>query len=296
MKKKSLFLSVSVLALALTACGTEEENSTDSGNNAEAEEAEAGNDVEEEEAGEENEEENNSGTQEENEAENDHDNENNHNHDHEHEDNHEHDNNHSHDDHDHDNHNHDHDHDHSHDDEDQAIYDGYFEDEQIEDRPLTDWEGEWQSVYPYLQEGELEAVMEQKAEEDETMTAEDYTEYYETGYETDVDEIDIQDGTFTFRTGDSEMEAAYAYDGYEVLTYEAGNRGVRYIFAKEDGDDEMPAFIQFSDHAIFPTDAHHFHLYWGDDREALLDEVTNWPTYYPASMNAEEIREEMLAH
>jgi zinc transport system substrate-binding protein len=287
MKKQSFLLSASMLALVLTACGTEENN------NAEA----SANEEQTNNAAAENEENNNAddALEEEN-----RDHENNHSHEDDHEDNHKHDheNDHSHEEnHDHENdHNHNHDHDHDHDEEDQAIYDGYFDDEQIEDRELSDWEGEWQSVYPFLMEGELDPVMEQKAEEDESMTAEEYTSYYETGYETDVDYIDIQDDTFTFYADESEMEASYAYDGYEVLTYEAGNRGVRYIFAKDDGDEEMPEFIQFSDHAIFPTDAHHFHLYWGEDREQLLEEVTNWPTYYPAHMDEEEIREEMLAH
>jgi zinc transport system substrate-binding protein len=285
MKKQSFLLSASMLALVLTACGTEENN------NAEA----SANEEQTNNAAAENEENNNAddALEEEN-----RDHENNHSHEDDHEDNHKHDheNDHSHEEnHDHEN-DHNHDHDHDHDEEDQAIYDGYFDDEQIEDRELSDWEGEWQSVYPFLMEGELDPVMEQKAEEDESMTAEEYTSYYETGYETDVDYIDIQDDTFTFYTDESEMEASYAYDGYEVLTYEAGNRGVRYIFAKDDGDEGMPEFIQFSDHAIFPTDAHHFHLYWGEDREQLLEEVTNWPTYYPAHMDEEEIREEMLAH
>ncbi|TVP88189.1 MAG: metal-binding protein ZinT [Alkalicoccus sp.] len=268
-----------MLALVLTACGTEENNHADDS----ASEEQTDN------AAAENEESNNADDAHE---EKNHDHENNHSHKDDQEDNHNHDheNDHSNEE------NHDHDHDHSHDEEDQDIYDGYFDDEQIEDRELSDWEGEWQSVYPYLMEGELDPVMEQKAAEDESMTAEEYTSYYETGYETDVDYIDIQDDTFTFYTEESEMGASYTYDGYEVLTYEAGNRGVRYIFAKDDGDEEMPEFIQFSDHAIFPTDAHHFHLYWGDDREQLLEEVTNWPTYYPAHMDEEEIREEMLAH
>ncbi|PYZ96744.1 metal-binding protein ZinT [Alteribacter lacisalsi] len=188
------------------------------------------------------------------------------------------------------------DHDHSHDDESQAIYDGYFEDEQIEDRELSDWEGEWQSVYPYLVDGELDEVMEHKAAESDSMTAEEYTEYYEIGYETDVDYITIEDSTFTFTSDEGEMAGDYAYDGYEILTYEAGNRGVRFIFELEEGDDDMPAYIQFSDHNISPTEAHHFHLYWGDDREALFDEVTNWPTYYHADMDGEDIRHEMIAH
>lgn len=55
-------------------------------------------------------------------------------------------------------------------------------------------------------------------------------------------------------------------------------------------------FIQFSDHGIAPNKAGHYHLYWGDDRAALLEEVTNWPTYYPSSMEAKEIVSEMKAH
>ncbi|WP_254636371.1 ZinT/AdcA family metal-binding protein, partial [Bacillus sp. GbtcB15] len=42
-----------------------------------------------------------------------------------------------------DEHDHDHSHEHNHelDEEAQKIYDGYFEDDQIKDRELSDWEG-----------------------------------------------------------------------------------------------------------------------------------------------------------
>jgi zinc transport system substrate-binding protein len=58
----------------------------------------------------------------------------------------------------------------------------------------------------------------------------------------------------------------------------------------------MPQYIQFSDHNIFPVDSHHFHLYWGDDREELLEEVTHWPTYYPSELDEDGIVRDMLAH
>ena len=29
----------------------------------------------------------------------------------------------------------------------------HFADSDVQDRSLSDWDGEWQSVYPYLQEG-----------------------------------------------------------------------------------------------------------------------------------------------
>ena len=192
-------------------------------------------------------------------------------------------------------HNHNHEHDHSHNEENQQIYDGYFEDGQVENREMSDWEGDWQSVYPYLLSGDLDEVFEHKSEDGE-MTEEAYKDYYTVGYKTDVDHILIEDNVVTFFENDKEYSGEYVSDGYEILTYEAGNRGVRFIFKLVDGSEDMPSYIQFSDHNIFPVDSNHFHLYWGDDREQLLEEVTNWPTYYPSHLDADDLVHDMLAH
>ena len=192
-------------------------------------------------------------------------------------------------------HDHAHDHAHDHDHGSEDIRKGIFDDAQIKARPLSDWEGDWQSVYPLLQDGTLDPVMAHKAESGEK-TADDYRAYYEIGYRTDVGRIVIDGSRVTFHQGDQAMAGTYEEDGHEVLTYASGNRGVRYIFAKTAGDEAAPDFIQFSDHGIFPQKAGHYHLYWGDDRAALLEEVTNWPTYYPSAMTATEVAEEMLAH
>lgn len=183
-----------------------------------------------------------------------------------------------------------HDHDHN-----SQIYRGYFEDDQIADRPLADWAGDWQSVYPYLQDGTLDPVMAHKAESGD-QTAGEYRAYYEIGYKTQVDRITIEGDNVTFYEDGKPLKAQYASDGYEVLTYAKGNRGVRFIFKKTAGDEAAPQFIQFSDHKIAPEAADHYHLYWGNDRAALLEEVTNWPTYYPSSLDADEIVDEMIAH
>ncbi|MDK3017137.1 ZinT family metal-binding protein [Pseudodonghicola flavimaris] len=193
-------------------------------------------------------------------------------------------------------HSHDHAHDHSHADAQQKqIYKGYFEDSQIAPRPLSDWEGDWQSVFPYLMDGTLDPVMADKAAHG-SKTAEGYKAYYQIGYQTDVDRIVIDGDQVSFHTGDNVVTGTYADDGYEVLTYKKGNRGVRFVFAKTAGDDDAPGFIQFSDHAIAPNKAGHYHLYWGDDRAALLQEVTNWPTYYPSTLSGDQIVHEMMAH
>lgn len=176
-----------------------------------------------------------------------------------------------------------------------AVYKGHFDDAQIADRPLSDWAGDWQSVYPLLVDGTLDPVLRHKAEHGDK-TVEEYRAYYETGYATDVGRIVIAGDSVTFFKDGQGVEGRYASDGREVLTYEAGNRGVRYVFKKVAGDAAAPDFIQFSDHKIAPEKSDHYHLYRGDDRAALLDEVVNWPTYYPSSLDKDGILHEMLAH
>jgi len=175
------------------------------------------------------------------------------------------------------------------------IYNGYFEDDQIKARSLSDWENDWQSVYPLLVEGTLDPVLAQKAEKGDK-GIEEYRAYYETGYKTDVERIVIDGDSVSFYRDGKPTEAHYQSDGHEVLTYKKGNRGVRYIFKKVGGDESAPLFIQFSDHGIAPTKAAHYHLYWGNDRAALLEQLTNWPTYYPSSLSGNDVVHEMMAH
>ncbi|QIW19349.1 ZinT family metal-binding protein [Bacillus thuringiensis] len=193
-------------------------------------------------------------------------------------------------------HDHSHNHSHAHDKETEKIYEGYFEDNQVKERSLSDWKGDWQSVYPYLQDGTLDEVFAYKAIHKGKMTAKEYKDYYNEGYQTDVNRIAIQGNTVTFYKNKEENSGEYIYDGYEILTYDAGNRGVRYIFKLAEKTDGVPQYIQFSDHGIQPNKAGHYHLYWGDNREALLDEVIHWPTYYPSDMDGHDIAHEMMEH
>lgn len=193
-------------------------------------------------------------------------------------------------------HHHDHDHHHHMSAADKKIYEGYFKDNQVKDRQLTDWEGDWQSVYPYLQDGTLDPVFEHKAEEKDEMTAAEYKKYYTTGYQTDVSRITIGEDTIDFYKGKHKISAKYHYDGKEILTYKKGNRGVRFIFKKVSGDKEAPEYVQFSDHNIAPKLAEHFHIYMGNDRAQLLKEMDHWPTYYFSDMSGKDIAHEMMAH
>lgn len=186
-------------------------------------------------------------------------------------------------------------HEHGHSHGDPKVYAGYFDDSQVHDRALSDYAGDWQSIYPYLLDGTLDPIWTHKAENG-PHTAEEYRAEYDTGYKTDVERITINGDVVTFYKEKTPTKAHYIYDGKEILTYKKGNRGVRFIYKKVNGDASAPQFIQFSDHGISPAKAYHFHIYWGNDRAALLNEVTNWPTYYPSEMKPGAIVNELKAH
>lgn len=179
----------------------------------------------------------------------------------------------------------------------QTVYNGYFEDSAVKDRTLSDYAGEWQSVYPYLLDGTLDQVWDYKAKIKGGMTAEEYKAYYDTGYKTDVDQINITDNTMEFVVGDKKEKFTYKYVGYKILTYKKGNRGVRFLFEATDANAGNYKYVQFSDHNIAPVKTDHFHIYFGgESQEKLLEELENWPTYYPVGLTGLEIGQEMLAH
>lgn len=179
----------------------------------------------------------------------------------------------------------------------QTVYNGYFEDSEIADRALSDYAGEWQSVYPLLEDGTLDQVFDYKAKLNGDMTAEEYKVYYTTGYQTDVDNINITDNTIEYIVDGESKTFEYDYVGYEILTYEKGNRGVRFLYETDDPEAGEFKYVQFSDHNIAPVETGHYHIYWGgESQEALLEEMDHWPTYYPSDIAGFEIAQEMMAH
>ncbi|KXT83117.1 zinc ABC transporter substrate-binding protein AdcA [Streptococcus panodentis] len=179
----------------------------------------------------------------------------------------------------------------------QTVQNGYFEDSAVKDRELSDYAGEWQSVYPYLQDGTLDQVFDYKAKLKGDKTAAEYKDYYNKGYKTDVSHINITDKTMEFVVDGQSKKYTYKYVGKHTLTYSKGNRGVRFMFEATDADAGQYKYVQFSDHNIAPTKAEHFHIFYGgESQEALFDELENWPTYYPSDLSGQEIAQEMLAH
>lgn len=179
----------------------------------------------------------------------------------------------------------------------QKAAEGVFDDKNVKDRSLSDWDGVWQSVYPLLESGKLDPVFEKKAQKESSKSAAEYKAYYRKGYRTDVDTIGIENGVMEFHTGDKVSSCKYEYAGHKILTYTSGKKGVRYLFECKDANSHAPKFVQFSDHTIAPRPSAHYHIFMGNtSQEALLNEMDNWPTYYPYQLTDEQVVDEMLHH
>ncbi|WP_435945223.1 metal-binding protein ZinT [Dryocola sp. BD586] len=178
----------------------------------------------------------------------------------------------------------------------QKASEGVFDDKNVKDRALSDWDGIWQSLNPYLLQGDLTPVLEQKAKKSGKSIAE-LEAYYQKGYATDIETIGIENNVMEFHVGKEVRSCEYSYQGFKILNYVSGKKGVRYLFTCPDSQSKAPKYVQFSDHIIGPRSSQHFHLFMGNaSQDALLKEMDNWPTFYPYNMTKAQIVDEMLHH
>ncbi|MBQ4464569.1 MAG: ZinT/AdcA family metal-binding protein, partial [Oscillospiraceae bacterium] len=185
---------------------------------------------------------------------------------------------------------HEHDHDHS-----KEV--STFEDDEVQDRPLSDWEGDWQSAYPLVLDGSLDEAWEHKAESGK-MTAEEYKEYYTKGYKSDYAAISIHDDHIQFTDNDGNVtESDYKYTGYFIQDWSTGTRAAMYRFEAEDKESGAPIYIEFNDHMIEPEKAEHFHIRMSNESyDAIVDPEGNWPTFFDASLSPEGVCDEVIGH
>lgn len=193
-------------------------------------------------------------------------------------------------------------HDHDHDHEESEAHSkevSTFEDDQVQDRSLKDWAGEWQSAYPYVLDGSLDKGFAHKAESGK-MTAEEYKAYYATGYETELKTIAINGDTNTITFTDvngKTCASPYKYVGYYIQDWSTGTRAAMYRFEAVNKASGAPAFIEFNDHIIEPCQAEHFHFRSSNTGfDDIEDPENRWPTFFPADWNAEDILEAFIGH
>ena len=172
-----------------------------------------------------------------------------------------------------------------------------FEDDEVQDRSLSDWAGDWQPAYPFALDGTLDDAFAAMAEEGE-MTADEYKTYYQNGYKTDITNIDIEGDhiEFTYEDG-KKVGSDYKYVGYYIQNWSTGTKAAMYRFEAEDKDSGAPVYIEFNDHMIEPATAEHFHIRMSNESfDAIVDPENSWPTFFPADMTGEEICEHMEGH
>lgn len=185
---------------------------------------------------------------------------------------------------------HEHDHDHS-----KEV--STFEDDEVQDRPLSDWEGDWQSAYPLVIDGSLDEAWKHKSE-DGSMTAEEYKDYYTKGYKSDYDAISIHDDHIKFTDKDGkETESDYKYTGYYIQNWSTGTKAAMYRFEAVDKESGAPVYIEFNDHIIEPEKAEHFHIRMSNESyDAIVDPEGNWPTFFDAALTPDEVCDEVIGH
>ena len=172
-----------------------------------------------------------------------------------------------------------------------------FEDHEVQDRSLSDWEGSWQSAYPFALDGTLDDAFAVMAEEGE-MTADEYKTYYQKGYKTDITNIDIAGDhiTFTYENG-KKAGTDYKYIGYYIQNWSTGTKAAMYRFEAVDRTSGAPIYIEFNDHMIESAAAEHFHIRMSNESfDAIVDPENSWPTFFPADMTGEELCEHMEGH
>ena len=172
-----------------------------------------------------------------------------------------------------------------------------FEDDEVQDRSLSDWAGSWQSAYPFALDGTLDDAFAAMAEEGE-MTADEYKTYYQKGYKTNITNIDIEGDhiAFTYEDG-KKVGSDYKYIGYYIQNWSTGTKAAMYRFEAVDRTSGAPICIEFNDHMIESAAPEHFHIRMSNESfDAIVDPEKSWPTFFPADMTGEDLCEHMEGH
>lgn len=179
----------------------------------------------------------------------------------------------------------------------------------IHDRPLSDWQGDWTTVEKALESGSMDEYVGHQAAENE-MDFDAQKAAYAQRWQSDYPGITITDTSINF----SGASSAYRYIGYKLVESDHG-ASVWYGFEAEDTSANAPLFIAFSDHGTGGDHEHegeeehdeheeehedhtpHFHLRYGNESFDALIQLEGWsPTYFAAEATNEQVAEAMSGH
>ena len=183
-----------------------------------------------------------------------------------------------------------HDHDHAHEHTE-------IKKDDIKDRNLTDFAGNWQSLYPLLKSGDLAEYVKHHAEENKESADEVQKELAEKwGCDVTAVSIDGTKITFTYADG-TKKDGEYKYAGYAPVLADDGDiNAVMYQYEAISG--ESPKYVMFNDHGYQPAKAEHFHIFYGNgtDFDTMKKDFKYTPFFIPEGLNGKEAVEVLEGH
>ena len=168
---------------------------------------------------------------------------------------------------------------HEHEEEEEHVFDPAT----VRDRSIRDFDGDWKTILPLIEDGTLNEYIQNNADANE-LSFDDTKATAMYRLRSDYPEFSLHNGIVTMNG----ISALYAYDGFRTTETSAW-----YVLKLVDGTPGMPQYVMFNDHGTGnpdAADAHdhgsegvaHTHFKYGDNVDDIMA-VEAWSTFYVAA-------------
>lgn len=205
-------------------------------------------------------------------------------------------------DHDHDAHEHEHGHDHdAHEHEHEAHEHSHDHDEEITEadikpREVSEFAGEWQSLYPVLMTGALDEYVEFQAEK-KSISVKDSRAEIEAKWNCGIKTIKIKGDEITLIYDNGKIESgSYKYAGFATKKNDQGKiSSIRHKFSLVKGNG--PKYVMLNDHGHEPVKSvEHFHIYFGNNNFDELVTTKSNPFFVDSKLDAKGCLANVMGH
>ncbi|MDO5725575.1 MAG: ZinT/AdcA family metal-binding protein [Tissierellia bacterium] len=166
--------------------------------------------------------------------------------------------------------------------------------EVVDEVELADWEGSWNNMGAYLDDPELQEAFEILAK-NEDMSVEEAKAAYVEKRHCDFDGLVIDKDSITFLDGfpddgGNEIEKVN-YKFTESISVKHGNFDISWSVFEAEGDAKYPVMLLMEVHGEEALT--HFHMRYGDDKDALLEKEGWYPTFVKPNSTYDQLTEEI---
>lgn len=182
-------------------------------------------------------------------------------------------------------------HEHHHHDHDEEITEN-----DILPREVSEFSGEWQSLYPVLMTGALDEYVEFQAEK-KSIPVEDSRAEIEAKWNCGVKTIKIKGNKITLIYDNGKKESGkYKYAGFVTKKNDEGKiSSIRHKFELTSGNG--PKYVMLNDHGHKPVKSvEHFHIYFGNNNFDELVTTKSNPFFVDSKLDPEGCLENVMGH